>query len=70
MAASVKVAKRVASLTSECATVKATLQEREKQLRQTEYECAKLWSSLAAEKDIHTKAKLEYVDLQNYLSNA
>ncbi|OAE21282.1 hypothetical protein AXG93_868s1200 [Marchantia polymorpha subsp. ruderalis] len=42
VAASVKMAKRVASLISNYATVKATLQERDEQLWQKELECAKL----------------------------
>ncbi|OAE35193.1 hypothetical protein AXG93_3656s1020 [Marchantia polymorpha subsp. ruderalis] len=49
VAASAEVAERVASLTSKCATVKATLQEWEKQLQQSELECAKLRASLVAE---------------------
>ncbi|OAE19797.1 hypothetical protein AXG93_1995s1020 [Marchantia polymorpha subsp. ruderalis] len=70
VAAFVEIVERVASLTSKCATVKATLQEREKRLRPKELECAELWKSLAAEKYLHTKAKLEYVGLRVDISNA
>lgn len=67
---SVEVAESVASLTSKCATVKTTLREREKRLRQTELECAELQRSLAVEKNLHTKAKLEYAGFGVDISNA
>lgn len=70
VAASVEVAERVTSLISECATMKATLQEREKRLQQKELECAELQKSLVVEKDLHLKAKLEYVGLWVDINNA
>lgn len=66
----VEVAERVASLTLECATVNATLQERKKQLWQSELECVKLWRSLAVKRNLYTKAELEYVGLWVDISNA
>lgn len=68
--ASAAVAKREVSLNSECATVKATLLEREKRLQQTELECAKLQKSLAAEKDLCAKSELECTSLCVDIDNA
>lgn len=65
-----EVNERVMSLTSKCATVKVTLQEREKQLRKKELEYAELQKSLAAEKDLHKTAELEFVGIRVDIINA
>lgn len=57
-AVSVEVAERVASLTFECTAKTANLQGRNEQLWK-EFECAKLWRSLAAKKNLHAKSELE-----------
>lgn len=53
--ATAKAAERVASLTSECATMKVTLQEREEHLRTKKMECEVLLLNLAKEKEFRAE---------------
>lgn len=57
-----KVAERIASLTSMCATMTLTLQEREEQLRAKEMKCEILRLNLAKEKELRAKEELRTKD--------
>ncbi|OAE18268.1 hypothetical protein AXG93_723s1200 [Marchantia polymorpha subsp. ruderalis] len=70
VAAAAKVAETVASLTSKCATVTATLMKRDEQLQMKELECAELQRKLAAEEYLHTKKELECKALRIDITNA
>lgn len=70
VAAAAKVAETVASLTSKCATVTATLLKRDEQLQMKELECAELRRKLAAEEYLHTKKELECKALRVDITNA
>lgn len=59
VAASVEVVERVVSLTFECATMKTTLQEKEKQLWESESECAELHKSLTAKKNLWASSECD-----------
>ncbi|OAE22615.1 hypothetical protein AXG93_2272s1010 [Marchantia polymorpha subsp. ruderalis] len=64
VATSAEVVERVLSLTSECTTAKATLQEWEKRLQQTESKCAGLWKTLAAEKNLQVSSERDCMNLR------
>ncbi|OAE35028.1 hypothetical protein AXG93_3104s1080 [Marchantia polymorpha subsp. ruderalis] len=53
MTASTEIAKKVESLIIKCAEVRTTLLQKEKRLRESKSECAKLQKSLTAEKELH-----------------
>lgn len=53
-AATAGMTKRVASLTSKCATIIVTLQKREEQLRAKELECEELRQELVAKRSLRT----------------
>ncbi|OAE24633.1 hypothetical protein AXG93_4080s1130 [Marchantia polymorpha subsp. ruderalis] len=61
--ATTKATERVASLTSECATMTITLQEREEHIRAKEIECEVLRLNLIKEKEFRIEEKMRTEDL-------
>lgn len=61
---------RVASLSSECATMRVTLQERENHLRAKEMECEVLRLNLSKETDLRVTIERECMSLRVDIENA
>lgn len=57
MTASTEIAKKVESLIIKCAEVRTTLLQKEKRLRESKSECAKLQKSLTAEKELRKSSE-------------